>query len=79
MTGSNGKYQHEFSRNVDEWDAMNSLCEPYAWWTNLPETGLHTSNEERNYWCDIDSDEEAEIVTYGPKRPNGAAGRSRTT
>ena len=39
VTGSNGKYQHEFSRNVDEWDAMNSLCEPYAWWTNLPETG----------------------------------------
>jgi len=68
VTGGDGKYQHEFSRDIDKWDAMNSLCQHYAWWTNLPEDGLHTASEESNYWwCDIDNDEEAEIVTYGPE------------
>lgn len=63
VTGSDGKYQHEFSRDVDKW---NYLCQHYAWWTNLPDDGLHPASEESNYWwCDFDNDEEAEIVTYG--------------
>lgn len=67
VTGSDGKYQHEFSRDVDKWDVMNSLCQHYSWWTNLPEDGLHTASEESDYWwCDVDNDEEAEVVTYGP-------------
>ncbi|MFO7967840.1 MAG: hypothetical protein R6U44_09615 [Archaeoglobaceae archaeon] len=70
VTGSDGKYQHEFRRNVDKWDSMDSLCNHYSWWSNLPSDGLHTASEEQAYpWCDIpaiQNDEEAEIVTYGP-------------
>lgn len=59
VTGSDGKYQHEFLRDVDKWDAMNYLCQHYAWWTNLPDDGLHPASEESNYWwCDFNNDEE---------------------
>jgi len=30
VTGSNGKYRHEFLRDKDKWDAMNWLCQHYA-------------------------------------------------
>jgi hypothetical protein len=67
QTGSNGKYQHEFRRVGDKWDAMDSSCNDYGWWTNLPDDELHSSNEENSYWwCDVGTDEEAELVTYGP-------------
>lgn len=48
-TGSDGKYQHEFRRVGDKWDAMDSWCDDYGWWINLPADGLHTSNEENTY------------------------------
>lgn len=66
-TGSNGKYQHEFRRDKDKWDFQNCLCQDYGWWTDLPDD-VHEASEEKTYpWCDIlDSDEEAELVTYSP-------------
>ncbi|KAB2944448.1 hypothetical protein [Candidatus Methanoperedens sp. BLZ2] len=68
-TGSNGKYQHEFSRDVDKWDFQSSLCIDYGWWTNLPD--VHEASEEATYpWCDLpflQNDEEAELVTYSPQ------------
>ena len=68
-TGSNGKYQHEFSRDVDKWDFQNWLCQDYGWWTNLPDD-VHEASEEQAYpWCDtpfFQNDEEAELVTYSP-------------
>ena len=41
---SNGKYQHEFTRDVDKWDAENWLCQDYGWWTNLPKF-MHQSKK----------------------------------